>query len=579
MCHNFQRTSILQGGLYKINKVIEQMFLPLFLFFVQTFSVSHHAQFSPLHFNSLSNQPPYYWFEQPLDHFDPTEKTRWSQKYYHNDTYFVQGGPLFIAVGGEGPLGSWLTVNSNYIENARDFNADLYSIELRFYGDSHPRPNSTVDNLRWLTTEQILMDIVTFISSKKSHPDQLVVVFGCSYPGVLTTLLRTKFPGLVDLSISSSAPIEATSAFIGYDQVVSEALPSQCRNAIFQATRVIQNRTIPDGVLSPNITTYMNLFGCSHMAATTVNDGIALLYVLADMVATAVQYNEPPSHTYIQDMCQIFTSIQNPTDDQLVQLYKDYSDYVNGTFKMTCPDFDIRNLPDITLGSSASLRLWMYQSCNEFQFWQTGYPGSLRSELITTAWHTNNCDKNFPLGSSQWLENISTYTNIWTGGVNVTNELGSTSIHFTNGEKDPWRRLSVSQISRPLYQAIQATIIADGAHCWDTRPSKSSDSDSVKMARRKIRDAISNAISMKGKCSCSIHGICVSGTCYCYFGYTGTHCETFIVSSDTSDDPYLPFAIIMTVVITLASTALVSVLYIKVVKPRYFGRNTYSDIS
>ena len=56
------------------------------------------------------------YIEQPLDHFQPTNKT-WMQAYYVNATFWAgadSNAPVFIYVGGEGPLSNH-SVTSNFV--------------------------------------------------------------------------------------------------------------------------------------------------------------------------------------------------------------------------------------------------------------------------------------------------------------------------------------------------------------------------------------------------------------------------------------------------------------------------------
>lgn len=54
-------------------------------------------------FNSYSkvnakNDVKEYWFEQRLDHFNPTNIKTWQQRYFINDTFYKPGGPVLLMV-------------------------------------------------------------------------------------------------------------------------------------------------------------------------------------------------------------------------------------------------------------------------------------------------------------------------------------------------------------------------------------------------------------------------------------------------------------------------------------------------
>lgn len=77
----------------------------------------------------------------------------------------------------------------------------------------------SVDNLKYLSSEQALADLANFIESmnkKYSLPTGTKwIAFGGSYPGSLAAWLREKYPNLVHGSISSSGPLLAKADFYG----------------------------------------------------------------------------------------------------------------------------------------------------------------------------------------------------------------------------------------------------------------------------------------------------------------------------------------------------------------------------
>lgn len=78
------------------------------------------------------------WFKQKLNHFDEQDMTTWQQKYYVNASVFGIGGPVFLMIGGEGPLSAnWVAVGA-MVELAKEHNALILALEHRFYGESHP---------------------------------------------------------------------------------------------------------------------------------------------------------------------------------------------------------------------------------------------------------------------------------------------------------------------------------------------------------------------------------------------------------------------------------------------------------
>src|SRR4051794_31968680 len=61
------------------------------------------------------------WYTQQLDHFNPADNQTWQQRYFVNDQYWKQDGPVFIFIAGEGaanPIwmieGQWITYAQTY---------------------------------------------------------------------------------------------------------------------------------------------------------------------------------------------------------------------------------------------------------------------------------------------------------------------------------------------------------------------------------------------------------------------------------------------------------------------------------
>ena len=76
----------------------------------------------------------------------------------------------------------------------------------------------SVESLKYLTTEQALSDLATFVTAmqeKHNLHDNKWVTFGGSYPGTLSAWFRLKYPHLVHAAVASSAPVVAQINFKG----------------------------------------------------------------------------------------------------------------------------------------------------------------------------------------------------------------------------------------------------------------------------------------------------------------------------------------------------------------------------
>lgn len=52
--------------------------------------------------------------------------------------HYSEGGPAFLMISGEGEATAEWMVNGSWIDDAKKFNAIIFQLEHRFYGDSQP---------------------------------------------------------------------------------------------------------------------------------------------------------------------------------------------------------------------------------------------------------------------------------------------------------------------------------------------------------------------------------------------------------------------------------------------------------
>lgn len=78
----------------------------------------------------------------------------------------------------------------------------------------------SVDNLRYLSSEQALADLAYFIQGMnekyKLTRSNKWIVFGGSYPGSLAAWARMKYPHLIHAAVSTSGPLLAKINFRGH---------------------------------------------------------------------------------------------------------------------------------------------------------------------------------------------------------------------------------------------------------------------------------------------------------------------------------------------------------------------------
>ena len=156
------------------------------------------------------------YFEQQMDHFGPSPGT-FLQRYFMSDKYYTRGrgGPMFFYLGNEADVTLYVNNTGLIWENAKEFGALVVFAEHRYYGKSQlPLDDenlATINNLRYLSSDQALMDYVTLIQNLKQEFEfnysDAVVGFGGSYGGMLASWGRIKYPHVWDGVIAASAPI------------------------------------------------------------------------------------------------------------------------------------------------------------------------------------------------------------------------------------------------------------------------------------------------------------------------------------------------------------------------------------
>jgi hypothetical protein len=79
---------------------------------------------------------------------------RWQQRYFVNDTFWKPNGPVFIQIGGEGAANAVWVVEGSMVDYAQRVGALILQLEHRFYGKSHPTEDTSVESLKFLTSQQ-----------------------------------------------------------------------------------------------------------------------------------------------------------------------------------------------------------------------------------------------------------------------------------------------------------------------------------------------------------------------------------------------------------------------------------------
>ncbi|XP_041987863.1 putative serine protease K12H4.7 [Aricia agestis] len=451
--------------------------------------------------------PPALWFIQKLDHFTPTDKRIWKQRYFVNDQFYDYNnpGPVFLMIGGEGPADAKWMVKGAWIEYAKFFNALCIQLEHRYYGASHPTPDVSVKNLQYLSSNQALADLANFINAVnekyKFNREVKWFAFGGSYPGSLAAWLRMKYPHLVFASISSSGPLRAVVNFMEYYEVVVDALHQKtgsddCVNMVKQAHKEIENL-----ILTNPAELEKEFKLCKPFTQASKDDIKNFFNSIADDFADIVQYNEDnrmsadPKYRNltINTVCDILTE---PGDKMAYKKLAAFNSIILDKTNQTCMDYDYKNMiQELRMEkwgpAQEGGRQWMYQTCTEFGFYQTS---SGETEVFGNHFDVDffiqQCQDIFGKKFNQeFVNKAADWTNNFYGGLNIPAE----RIVYVHGSVDPWHALGITTTKNNNAPAI---FIPGTAHCANMYPSSERDSAALVEARVEIQQYISSWIDL-----------------------------------------------------------------------------------
>eukprot|EP01137_Pigoraptor_chileana_P008562 Opistho-2@55570 len=424
------------------------------------------------------------WFTQKVNHFDPSDERVWKQRFFINADYWKgPGSPIFLMIGGEGPIGDRYVTQFSFVEDAKAQGALILALEHRFYGESFPTPDASVASLKLLSSQHALADLAYFrmeMTNKLNAPTSRWLTFGGSYPGSLSSYARQKYPHLFHASVDSSGPVLAELNFYQYLEVCESALRyyggDTCVSSVTTAIKQIQDLIATKEGREQLATTFKT---CDPIA--TADDIPNFMQTMAGNVMGVVQYNNEASNTTVQVICDTMAA----SDDKLKN-FAALNDILLADSNITCLDAGYDSFLKATRatsigGGAVGGRAWLYQTCQEFGYYQT-------SDSPTSHVFGNLFPLDFSLKicrdiydgldtySAADFESRIDWTNAYYGGRNVV----ATNILHVHGTIDPWHALGVTASNDPKQPAI---LITGTAHCANMRLAKDSDIPALVAAR------------------------------------------------------------------------------------------------
>ena len=387
------------------------------------------------------------FYNQTLDHSDKNSPT-FKQRYFIDSRYAGSPqSPVFYIICGEWNCAG--TGSYSFVENlAKKKKAHLIALEHRFYGESLPTKKLTSTALKHLHLQAAIDDLASFqsyITNERGFKGKWVA-FGGSYAGTLAAFYREKHPELVVGALASSAPVFMKNEFSEYDAHVAKVInKTNCGVKVRNAIQLIEEKiSTPEGAIEVK----------KIFKSSALTNNVDFLYVVADMLAAAVQYGHD------QSFCETLNKGRNPIED-----YARAGLSVLSAMGTTPFDISLAVAVKEDVTAEDNMRQWMWQSCSEFGWFQVANgqgANSSRSSQIDLPYHDGVCKRLFTkqMGKDGALNNEWFYPLFQP----VTSD-----ILFTNGSNDPWLNLSVVTGQANGQHGLDLLMMEGAAHCNDLR--------------------------------------------------------------------------------------------------------------
>jgi pimeloyl-ACP methyl ester carboxylesterase len=314
----------------------------------------------------------------------------------------------------------------------QEFNGAGIVLETRGYGASWPFRTSTTDELRYLSTEQIIADHdyfahhVNLPGIDESDPGKVPwIVLGASYPGALTAFTVKTYPDTFLGGIASSALIQGQVEYAGFYDPIQLLAPQDCVASINGIVDNIDLLVRANNIAAIDV--LKALFGLSALQdirdfaqAIAFPIGGPLFYPLSTW--QEINWNPKYDQRDFFDFCRNVTDIDAPENttsvDFALSKYKNgspwknlgnYAVYVKRVVLPLCASGDYNSAacfstqhPEYWANvTTRTRRSYLYTTCTEMGMYQAAYPWgqkSLISRVIDSKYTQQWCDWAFPPG-------------------------------------------------------------------------------------------------------------------------------------------------------------------------------------
>uniref|UniRef100_A0A1Y9IVY9 Prolylcarboxypeptidase n=1 Tax=Anopheles minimus TaxID=112268 RepID=A0A1Y9IVY9_9DIPT len=434
----------------------------------------------------VSNRSEAFRFRTRVDHLDVQNRATFEFDYVSNDAYYRPGGPIFIIVGGNNALNAYFIENGLFHDIARDAGAWLFSNEHRYYGRSSPVEDYSTPNMRFLSVEQALLDLIEWIDHLRREvvgdPNAKVILHGLGYGGAVAIWARQRFPSLIDGAWGSTASVIARVNFSEYGEDMGETIRvlghDDCYGIVWRGFRTAEN--LIDAGLYGRLTEMFRT--CVPLQADDPLTIETFFYGLKSSFEAEMYGQASPDS--VRHMCDELMA--DPADTAL-EVLANFFERRYGSFD--CVPFDFESniassmYEEVGAPNNADygIRQRLYQLCTEFGWFLTSSTGdSPFGTRITYRYFIDTCRAVF----GEWIDQDVVYD-----GVRLTNlHFGAddprvTNVVYVNAQFDPTRFVSITE-----YNNLQANafVIEGAVVTLDWMPESVTDSEDLRRIRQEI---------------------------------------------------------------------------------------------
>jgi Serine carboxypeptidase S28 len=461
----------------------------------------------PVNLTSVGNQTlvPALAVDMPIDHFNEYDTRTYKNRYWIEDRYYQEGGPIFFVDAGEGMvrdrdilriLGENGTLRAP-LRLAQRFNGMVVVWEHRFYGESLPFPldNHTgrafagYEAYKYLNNEQALEDTIHFAkhfkppgyddsSCRSLTPSQTPWIWiGGSYSGARGAMIRVRNPDVFYATWASSAPVQAQIDMSVYYNPIQQSMPTNCsadsHAAVAYADNILLNGTPAEAaavkqaiLVASEADSYSNMPRADFAGAVDFDYYSMAAYLSYAFALTSISFQYFKYSGSLGKFCDYLESWSpvnatnfhiNTTGTEWLDNAADRNFSTSGIaasfgaeqsfyafLSATVFKLQADSRTVNTSSPPTDYKSWAWQQCSEFGYFQvsnTSNPASIVSRFNNITSYARNECKE-EFAFAPDLPNVDAILRY--GGYNM----GPSNTMFTNGELDPWRTLGLQADSK-----------------------------------------------------------------------------------------------------------------------------------